>query len=341
MMNNSSCSIRESIKEYCANIGLDSMLVQGAGGNVSWKDENTLWIKASGEWLADAKKKDIFLPINLKHLNDAIELSEFDVTPKALSQTALRPSIETLFHAVMPHRVVLHLHPIIPLSYLVRKDCFLIIKKKLNPSFQWDLIDYKKPGNLLAEEISKKMIQNPKTDILFLQNHGIIIGGEDINEIDKTFKGIISDLNEDSGLEFSLDKKVNNLLLNNSIELISVDIPGIHNLVFDKCLYNYLKENWALYPDHVVFLGNRAHYYDSLEILIKDLDFLPELIFIKNKGVFTKSKMSLAKLVQLKCYYDVITRQNDKVEFNLLSNHDIMDLLDWDAEHYRQQIAKK
>ena len=341
MMNNSSCSIRESIKEYCANIGLDSMLVQGAGGNVSWKDENTLWIKASGEWLADAKKKDIFLPINLKHLNDAIELSEFDVTPKALSQTALRPSIETLFHAVMPHRVVLHLHPIIPLSYLVRKDCFLIIKKKLNPSFQWDLIDYKKPGNLLAEEISKKMIQNPKTDILFLQNHGIIIGGEDINEIDKTFKGIISDLNEDSGLEFSLDKKVNNLLLNNSIELISVDIPGIHNLVFDKCLYNYLKENWALYPDHVVFLGNRAHYYDSLEILIKDLDFLPELIFIKNKGVFTKSKMSLAKLVQLKCYYDVITRQNDKVEFNLLSNHDIMDLLDWDAEHYRQKIAKK
>ena len=341
MMNNSSCSIRESIKEYCANIGLDSMLVQGAGGNVSWKDENTLWIKASGEWLADAKKKDIFLPINLKHLKDAIELSEFDVTPKALSQTALRPSIETLFHAVMPHRVVLHLHPIIPLSYLVRKDCFLIIKKKLNPSFQWDLIDYKKPGNLLAEEISKKMIQNPKTDILFLQNHGIIIGGEDINEIDKTFKGIISDLNEDSGLEFSLDKKVNNLLLNDSIELISVDIPGIHNLVFDKCLYDYLKENWALYPDHVVFLGNRAHYYDSLEILIKDLDFLPELIFIKNKGVFTKSKMSLAKLVQLKCYYDVITRQNDKVEFNLLSNHDIMDLLDWDAEHYRQKIAKK
>ena len=341
MMNNSSCSIRESIKEYCANIGLDSMLVQGAGGNVSWKDENTLWIKASGEWLADAKKKDIFLPINLKHLKDAIELSEFDVTPKALSKTELRPSIETLFHAVMPHRVVLHLHPIIPLSYLVRKDCFLIIKKKLNPSFQWDLIDYKKPGNLLAEEISKKMIQNPKTDILFLQNHGIIIGGEDINEIDKTFKGIISDLNEDNGLEFSLDKKVNNLLLNDSIELISVDIPGIHNLVFDKCLYDYLKENWALYPDHVVFLGNRAHYYDSLEILIKDLDFLPELIFIKNRGVFTKSKMSLAKLVQLKCYYDVITRQNDKVEFNLLSNHDIMDLLDWDAEHYRQKIAKK
>ena len=341
MMNNSSCSIRESIKEYCANIGLDSMLVQGAGGNVSWKDENTLWIKASGEWLADAKKKDIFLPINLKHLKDAIELSEFDVTPKALSKTELRPSIETLFHAVMPHRVVLHLHPIIPLSYLVRKDCFLIIKKKLNPSFQWDLIDYKKPGNLLAEEISKKMIQNPKTDILFLQNHGIIIGGEDINEIDKTFKGIISDLNEDNGLEFSLDKKVNNLLLNDSIELISVDIPGIHNLVFDKCLYDYLKENWALYPDHVVFLGNRAHYYDSLEILIKDLDFLPELIFIKNRGVFTKSKMSLAKLVQLKCYYDVITRQNDKVEFNLLSDHDIMDLLDWDAEHYRQKIAKK
>jgi len=136
-------SIRESIEQYCAKIGLDSKLVQGAGGNVSWKDKDTLWIKASGEWLADANKKDIFLPIDLKHLEYSINISDFNVTPKTLSKTELRPSIETLFHAVMPHKVVLHLHPIVPLSYLVRKDCFLIIKKKLNPSFQWDLIDYK------------------------------------------------------------------------------------------------------------------------------------------------------------------------------------------------------
>ena len=125
---------KESIACYCEEIGLDSKLVQGAGGNVSWKDQDTLWIKASGEWLADARKKDIFLPIDLKHLKDSIKKSDFDVIPKLLSKTKLRPSIETLFHAVMPHRVILHLHPIVPLSYLVRKDCFQMIEKKINPS---------------------------------------------------------------------------------------------------------------------------------------------------------------------------------------------------------------
>ena len=84
---------KESIACYCEEIGLDSKLVQGAGGNVSWKDQDTLWIKASGEWLADARKKDIFLPIDLKHLKDSIKKSDFDVIPKLLSKTKLRPSI--------------------------------------------------------------------------------------------------------------------------------------------------------------------------------------------------------------------------------------------------------
>ena len=38
------------------------LLVQGAGGNVSWKEEDTLWVKASGTWLSDASAEDIFLP---------------------------------------------------------------------------------------------------------------------------------------------------------------------------------------------------------------------------------------------------------------------------------------
>jgi rhamnose utilization protein RhaD (predicted bifunctional aldolase and dehydrogenase) len=330
---------KESIACYCEEIGLDSKLVQGAGGNVSWKDQDTLWIKASGEWLADARKKDIFLPIDLKHLKDSIKKSDFDVIPKLLSKTKLRPSIETLFHAVMPHRVILHLHPIVPLSYLVRKDCFQMIEKKINPSLHWDLIKYEKPGNLLAKEISKAMIANPKTDILFLQNHGIIIGGDDIYEIDIVLKKIIRDLNEDNHPDYSFNNIVKNLSLDN-IDLISVDIPKIHNLVFDKFLYENLKKNWALYPDHVVFLGHKAHCYDSLDILINENGSLPELIFIKNRGVFTKSKMSLAKLVQLKCYYDVLTRQKNETELNLLSDNNIMELLNWDAEHYRQKIAK-
>jgi len=35
------------VLQFCSRIGSDSTLVQGAGGNISWKDGNILWIKAS------------------------------------------------------------------------------------------------------------------------------------------------------------------------------------------------------------------------------------------------------------------------------------------------------
>ena len=57
---------------FCAEIGMNRLLVQGAGGNASWKENNTLWIKASGMWLVDAKSHNIFLPIDLGHLREKL-----------------------------------------------------------------------------------------------------------------------------------------------------------------------------------------------------------------------------------------------------------------------------
>jgi rhamnose utilization protein RhaD (predicted bifunctional aldolase and dehydrogenase) len=56
-------------RELCAvsaRLGADRAIVQGAGGNVSLKEEGTLWVKASGCWLADAEAKDIMVPLALE-----------------------------------------------------------------------------------------------------------------------------------------------------------------------------------------------------------------------------------------------------------------------------------
>jgi rhamnose utilization protein RhaD (predicted bifunctional aldolase and dehydrogenase) len=122
-MNSASNALRTSVIEYCSGIGADPLLVQGAGGNASWKDGNTLWVKASGTWLAEAIEKNIFVPVDLPHLLTAIESGYFSVTPRLLGESVLRPSIETLLHALMPHRIVVHLHAIEILAHLVRDDC--------------------------------------------------------------------------------------------------------------------------------------------------------------------------------------------------------------------------
>lgn len=47
----------EDLRKFSSIIGNNLELIQGAGGNTSLKENNILWIKASGCWLSDAKKK--------------------------------------------------------------------------------------------------------------------------------------------------------------------------------------------------------------------------------------------------------------------------------------------
>ena len=37
-----------------SEIGKNQRLVQGAGGNTSYKEEGDMWVKASGKWLSRA-----------------------------------------------------------------------------------------------------------------------------------------------------------------------------------------------------------------------------------------------------------------------------------------------
>ena len=47
----------EILKRISLEIGIRKELIQGAGGNTSYKIGNTIWIKASGTKLENAKLK--------------------------------------------------------------------------------------------------------------------------------------------------------------------------------------------------------------------------------------------------------------------------------------------
>ena len=84
-------TIAEQIKLYCARIGADPLLVQGAGGNVSWKEDSILWVKASGTCLAEADKKDIFVPVDLSELQLNITQNDFSTKPRIINNSHLKP----------------------------------------------------------------------------------------------------------------------------------------------------------------------------------------------------------------------------------------------------------
>ena len=109
---------RLKINSYCQNIGSNALFVQGAGGNISWKDDNILWVKASGMWLADAMDKNIFVSVDLTSVLEQVKDKKYSIKIKSIEASDLRPSIETILHAILPHRLVLHIHAIEILSLI-------------------------------------------------------------------------------------------------------------------------------------------------------------------------------------------------------------------------------
>jgi len=336
-------NMKNAIPEYCAKLGKDSLLVQGAGGNVSWKENDTLWIKASGTWLSEAENSDIFVPVDLQHLREELRNQNFGVTPKLKQQSQLKPSIETVLHALMPHRIVVHLHAVEVLAHLVRDNCEANFQKILADTSPWVMTDYYKPGEDLARAVSEATSNRPDVDIVFLHNHGLVIGGDNIDDIDNHLTNLTTKLGTLSHRDNYGPASVLPVGIKELEQYEAITDNRIQQLALEPVLFEQTNKNWALYPDHIVFLGAHPNTFNSVDTFIHKCEVnghWPELIFIKDVGVFAKTTFSQAKYEQLFCYYNVLVRQDDFSCLKTLSKHQIDELINWDAEKYRMKVAK-
>ena len=332
--------MRYDIRNYCARVGQEPLLVQAAGGNVSWKESGTLWIKASGAWLADADKDDIFVPVALDALRAALAAGPSHLRlPEPTEGHARRPSIETFMHVVMPQRIVIHLHAIEALAVLVRADAQETLRARLQDHFRWQWVQYRQPGAQLARSVAVVLGRSPDTNVVFLQNHGILIGGDTIGEIDRLIKGLVLALKQDiASAEWGSQpiRKYPSALPTGSLEYVAIEDARIQSLVHTQELYRRLSGAWALYPDHVVFLGESAPVFESrCEASRYGRRRRPPLLFVRGEGVFAKPDFSQARRAQLVCYYEILTRQKPQDVLVELTKEEIHDLLHWEAERYR------
>ena len=72
------------LRKLSAEFGQNILHIQGAGGNVSIKNGDTMWIKASGTMLADALTRDVFVPVDLPRMTSSVAAGQPDAdTPAA------------------------------------------------------------------------------------------------------------------------------------------------------------------------------------------------------------------------------------------------------------------
>ncbi|MCX8956438.1 class II aldolase/adducin family protein [Erwinia psidii] len=340
---NQPCNMTASqVTACCARLGKDPLLVQGAGGNVSWKEGEVLWVKASGTWLARAEEEAVFIPVDLAHVRSEIAAGNFAVSPKVLGDSTLRPSIETLMHALMPHRIVVHLHVIELLANLVRERCdisAIALPEEVKPVV---VVDYFKPGAELARAIHDGVANAPSASIIFLKNHGVVIGAEQIEQVDHLLTILIETM-KTTPMAAAVTPDVAALPETAHGDYIPLADADVHRLARDPALVNRLSADWALYPDHVVFLGPKPFVFASWAALndFAASEPLPELVFIRDQGVFVHPAFSLAKQLQLRCYFDVLVRQKPDEKLRTLSGEQIAELLNWDAEQYRMSLSVK
>ena len=333
-----------SISQFCAELGQDRLLVQGAGGNVSWKDGDTLWIKGSGTWLANAKAANIFVPVALKKITSSLSRGEFSVIPELIVTSDLRPSIETILHALLPQKIVIHLHAINPLAFLVLQDAKAKIEE-ISRALPWKsaFIEYFKPGAELAQAICNVMKVQDGIRVLFLKNHGIVIGGDSILEVRSILEGVLKACSIIHAPELVKVRPTFPKVPVEAGEIYrAIEDIDVQQLAQNSVLFNHLHSDWVLYPDHVVFFGPKAFSYKSWEDCFSQHNgdqIFPELIFIENEGVFVAPYFNRAKTAQLRCYYDVISRVLNETALNPLNELEIAELLNWDAEKLRQKMS--
>ena len=189
--------------------GSNPAYVLAGGGNTSVKNDTTLYVKGSGTQLATIKAEG-FVKMDRARLNEIMktEYPKNDVEREAAyladvmaavtdDDKTKRPSVEALLHNLFAYTYVLHVHPTLVNGLTCGKGAQALCEELLGEAVLW--IDICKPGYTLARLCFEKMNAYKEkygkdVQVLLLQNHGIFVAANTVEEIGVLFDSVISKL---------------------------------------------------------------------------------------------------------------------------------------------------
>ena len=305
-----------------ARLGSDPLQVQGPGGNTSIKDGDVMWIKASGTELANAETQDIFVAVD----RNAAKAEAHGQGDGSCKQTVLdpaitlRPSIETTFHAALDHKVVVHTHSVATLVHVAGLEGRAQAVQKL-ADLPFVMVPYAKPGLPLTREILSRV--TPDTKVVLLQNHGLICYGDTVDDV----SNLIHDV------ETRLAMAVSGRQTKPPKERAPEGFEWAHESWVAQ-------EAWAMahatagsyYPDHVVFLGPA--------LPVQDDGRWPAVLY-DGVGIALRVEATPSQRAMLRCLSDILARLPSDWSLDPIGLEAEAELLNWDAEKYRQTLAAR
>ena len=306
-----------------ARLGRDPMQVQGPGGNTSIKIGDAMWIKASGTALAGAEDHGIFVAVDRARAM-AEARGEGDGTCRAAlldPASALRPSIETTFHALLDAAVVVHTHSVAALAHLVvprGRRAALDALAGMGAA----LVPYRQPGRPLTAAIAEAARDAP---VILLENHGLIVQGADAADAAARLEEVERRL----------------ALPERSWSPPAPPAPPAGwrwepaaGVLADPRLAA-LAAAGSYWPDHVVFLGPGLPRLAPGEAPPEDRP----AALVAGRGALLRADATPAEAAMLRCLADVLARLPEGWEPESIGPEAEAALTGWDAEAHRRALA--
>jgi rhamnose utilization protein RhaD (predicted bifunctional aldolase and dehydrogenase) len=317
------------LRNLSAKLGRNPLLVQAASGNTSVKIDRTLWIKGSGKWLADARWNEIFVPLDLETLEPL--------------EGTLTPSIETAMHAVLPQRVVIHVHSVNAISWAVRADGRECVAERLS-GLPWAWIPYVPSGLPLANEVQAP--SNRFADVFVLANHGLVVAAEDCAAADALLDEVEQRLEVTPREAPAPDRTHLNYMARGS-GFHSPAEAEVHCLGTDPFSLSLLAGG-TIYPCHALFLGQATaecepfespnHAADRYE---RQYGSRPSNIAVRGKGLLVNDEMTVTQMQVLIGLAQVIQRIETHAKVRYLTEEETAELLSTDAYRYRENVEAR
>ena len=191
--------------------GSNKDYVIAGGGNTSFKDNDTIWIKASGQALSDLSEEGL-VALSRQKLH-AISTGTYSEDPADREEQVKedlfrsiidpeknkRPSVETSLHELIQYRFVVHLHPTLINGILCSRNAKNLTQKLFGDTVLF--VPYTDPGYTLFKKLESEIIAyrgkfSHDPQIIFLENHGVFVGADTTEEIKKIYEEIIQKIKE-------------------------------------------------------------------------------------------------------------------------------------------------
>jgi rhamnose utilization protein RhaD (predicted bifunctional aldolase and dehydrogenase)/NAD(P)-dependent dehydrogenase (short-subunit alcohol dehydrogenase family) len=359
--------------------GKDSRFVMAGGGNTSYKNAEKIWVKASGSALATITE-DGFAVLDREKLtilseraysNDAKEREEQvkDDLAAATLTKGKRPSVETSMHNAIAYSFVVHLHPTAVNGLMCGQNVEVDLHKLFGTKALY--ISYTDPGYVLFKKVENSIKAyraqfGEEPSVIWLQNHGIFVAADSIDEIKTLYTEIIEKLEKAvvkpvptetratcSCTELTVPA-IRMMLSKQGLKTLKVRKNALVKHFYDTA-GNYAKIARPFTPDAIVYCKSNyifinqedpeAVLKEAAEVIpafIEKFGYQPKVLLIKGIGIVAVGDNAAQCDIILDVFEDAMKIAYLSESFggpHPMTQEQIDFIDNWEVENYRRSVA--